>query len=1574
MAATALAPASRKKAADSSAESMLFAPLSHMLDGFVTAAARGAEEAKAKATAAAAEAEASSSSAAAAGASALDPASSASSAASAAEEHLLLASAASDGVRAAAAETAALWARQLTNERRSLEAARARYSADLVQLAELGICSSTAAPRRLMKRMYDPLVQAVREEQIKILDGAKGMDRRQYGPFLLLLPPEDYAALALQGVLTETLKLSARNFRGRGGSTVVETFGNEKKLEVSDAEAEALMSKSARDPLTAFDAALEAALPSAAEEPSSGLRGALGRAASRESGFAPFTGLARMLGRGVRDQVCLGRLAAVVDREGKRQGKLVELWDAARRKVAARGKGGLTPDDERSLLEEFSRVGSTTASYLEEEALARGIGWTAAAAEDAAHPAGKPPLRPPKRPKKGSKGTAESGRVYVRYSALSDGSSPSPPAQRWLTPAADTFHDAVKERIDELTAEIERRKRGRHLRKLRKRHFAELAEYKEKLRRFEQQPQQRELLLGAADGGESGGGSGSLSLLSATPPPPPPPPVFLEVKHRDYVAPSDRQRWDKLRGRALEAVDNVFRWTKDDAVKVGGALMHLIAGSATVEVPIPDDEHAHAHALGGPPLVLASLASSSSSSSSSSASPAEGDDDEEEKGKEKGGAEDEEEEEEEGGDGAAKAKAKAKAQRQKNTDIPIPPGTGEVIRRHGRAYKVEPAFSRVYVRGGGKNAGGIRAHPQVLAEAFSKGDQDAIEQMADAGAAKAAALQRRFEGEQERRKGEEYYNGDGRGSGGGGGGIGGKKNKGGKARGEDAKDLAASVLGPFAAERGALGLVSDVQLPMLVPPVPWRSFNEGGYLVSRSSAVRCKDRGLQRRLLAAADDAPPVGLSRVYAGLNALGSLPWRINAEILDAVERSIESEGGGFALIPPTRNEPIPQRSRRLARRPPTAFASATTAEEALAGGGDRLPPYLIFTGAEFPQEFIARRRAAAATRKRNREAHAMRCDLGLKLAVAREFRRNDDAMYFPHNLDFRGRAYPMHPHLNHLGSDVCRGLLTFGAPLELGREGYEWLLLQVANSFGKGADKLPLEGRRAFAEERLGALLATADDPWGDEPRKWKRMAGSGGEERRFAQFGGDPADLGARWWLEADAPWQLLATAKELRDAHRAHPDSPWLFKSRLPVRVDGTCNGLQHYAALGRDEDGGRAVNLLPSDRPSDVYSDVAAVVRRRVERDAADAESSPKRARAARLLLAAGVDRGLIKQTVMTSVYGVTYVGAREQVSSRLRERGFFRGSDRVTAALAAAAAADPVSSAADPATFEDRTGSACFEASAYGALVTFDALAELFGGARAIMQWLGDCAALVAARDRAMAWTTPLGFPVAQPYRKRQGRLVQTVFQRLILDDEYFVVEQPISMPSKAGKAGGGGGEGGEGEWWAGDDDADDCGEGDGELLEGELGNSAAAGTGIASSSSSSCSTSKNPGNGLLNSRERQLNRRASVLKRRQRTAFPPNFIHALDSTHMLSTAARANKAGIAFAGVHDSFWTHAGTVDQLNRMLRDAFVELHSRPLLEDLVAQMRAAHPDISFPPLPARGKLDLEKVRQSTYFFS
>lgn len=72
-------------------------------------------------------------------------------------------------------------------------------------------------------------------------------------------------------------------------------------------------------------------------------------------------------------------------------------------------------------------------------------------------------------------------------------------------------------------------------------------------------------------------------------------------------------------------------------------------------------------------------------------------------------------------------------------------------------------------------------------------------------------------------------------------------------------------------------------------------------------------------------------------------------------------------------------------------------------------------------------------------------MRCNFLLKLQVA-QINRHEPAIYFPHNIDFRGRAYTMHPHLNHLGADDCRCLLLFAQAQPLGERGLTWLRIQA------------------------------------------------------------------------------------------------------------------------------------------------------------------------------------------------------------------------------------------------------------------------------------------------------------------------------------------------------------------------------------------------------------------------------------------------------------------------------------------------------------------------------------------------
>ncbi|KAL0013446.1 hypothetical protein SO802_000515 [Lithocarpus litseifolius] len=139
-------------------------------------------------------------------------------------------------------------------------------------------------------------------------------------------------------------------------------------------------------------------------------------------------------------------------------------------------------------------------------------------------------------------------------------------------------------------------------------------------------------------------------------------------------------------------------------------------------------------------------------------------------------------------------------------------------------------------------------------------------------------------------------------------------------------------------------------------------------------------------------------------------------------------------------------------------------------------------------------------------------------------------------------------------------------------------------------------------------------------------------------------------------------------------------SPHTVVSHLPIHQDGSCNGLQHYAALGRDSMEAAAVNLTAGDKPADVYSEIAVSFQ---------------------------VDRKLVKQTVMTSVYGVTSVGAREQIKRRLEEKGLIT---------------------------DDRL---LFPAACYAAKVTLAALGEIFEAASGIMGWLGDCAKVDFSKQR---------------------------------------------------------------------------------------------------------------------------------------------------------------------------------------------------------------------------------------------
>lgn len=114
-------------------------------------------------------------------------------------------------------------------------------------------------------------------------------------------------------------------------------------------------------------------------------------------------------------------------------------------------------------------------------------------------------------------------------------------------------------------------------------------------------------------------------------------------------------------------------------------------------------------------------------------------------------------------------------------------------------------------------------------------------------------------------------------------------------------------------------------------------------------------------------------------------------------------------------------------------------------------------------------------------------------------------------------------------------------------------------------------------------------------------------------------------GKRWWQKADDPWQCLATCIELKAALTS--ENPLEYECSLPVHQDGTCNGLQHYAALGGDARGAAQVNLDVSERPSDVYTHVAQMVEASIAEDAARGDEWG-------LELKGKIGRKVVKQTV----------------------------------------------------------------------------------------------------------------------------------------------------------------------------------------------------------------------------------------------------------------------------------------------------------------------------------------------------
>lgn len=110
------------------------------------------------------------------------------------------------------------------------------------------------------------------------------------------------------------------------------------------------------------------------------------------------------------------------------------------------------------------------------------------------------------------------------------------------------------------------------------------------------------------------------------------------------------------------------------------------------------------------------------------------------------------------------------------------------------------------------------------------------------------------------------------------------------------------------------------------------------------------------------------------------------------------------------------------------------------------------------------------------------------------------------------------------------------------------------------------------------------------------------------------------------------------------------------------------------------------------------------------------------------------------------------------------------------------------------------------------------------------------------------------------------------------------------------------------------------------------------------------------------------------TIDSRKQASGVAPNFVHSMDSSHMMLTTLMMKTRGIDdFHMIHDDFGCHAGDVDVMNECIRAAFVHMYKT---NDVLTQFKE-HIEESYecelPELPKKGDLDLDVVKESEYFF-
>lgn len=458
-------------------------------------------------------------------------------------------------------------------------------------------------------------------------------------------------------------------------------------------------------------------------------------------------------------------------------------------------------------------------------------------------------------------------------------------------------------------------------------------------------------------------------------------------------------------------------------------------------------------------------------------------------------------------------------------------------------------------------------------------------------------------------------------------------------------------------------LMSPIFMPTIVPPKKWEGVTGGGYYDASISTGLIKTRN--RNFL---EELSNLNLDTVYEAVNRMQNTAYKINAKVLTTMQQCIERD---------------------------------LTIGDLPLKEGTALPPK-PHDIAENEEARKVWRRTAARVHVENAKRLSKAIQLSKTIYVADRF-QNEAAIYFPMQLDFRGRAYCIPSFLNPQGADYAKALLTFanGKPIN-DETASMWLAVTGSNLYGN--DKVSLEDREQWVYDNEDMIFAVAADPLNDTR------------------------------WNDADQPWQFLAWCFEWS----AFKAQGWGFVSSFPCGMDATASGIQHFSAMLRDEVGGSYVNLIPAAKPQDIYGRVAA----RVVEKLCLIPSTDDTFALAQKWMAFGINRKTTKRAVMVLPYGGTRYSCRDFIEEFIR---------------------DQLSSGAENLFRVSDEKDGVFEASMFLAGFVWESIGDVVVGARTAMDWLQQAASLAAAEGLPVTWRCPDGFYVQQAYPEYKSRRIKT-------------------------------------------------------------------------------------------------------------------------------------------------------------------------------------------------------------------